>query len=136
MGSTIWSPLASGVLTGKYNKDIPKDSRFANQRYAFLAEQFKKGERHGSWENIVETINKLEPIAKKLDCTLAQLAIAWCLVNPNVSTVITGASKVDQVKENVKAIQVLPKLTPAIVEEIEGVLKNKPQKVKDWTGRS
>jgi len=135
-GSTIWSPLASGVLTGKYNKEVPKDSRFANERYSWLLDQFKKGERNGSWENIIDIINKLEPIAKKVDATVAQLAIAWCLKNPHVSTVITGATKVEQVQENVKALNVLPKLTPTIMEEIEGVLKNKPQKAKDYTGRS
>jgi len=136
MGSTIWSPLASGVLTGKYLKEIPADSRFANSKGSWLALEFKRGERNGKWEDIVEIVTKLEAVAAKLNCTLAQLALAWCLLNPNVSTVITGASKVSQVKENVKALNVLPLLTPSVVEEIESILKNKPPKAKDRTGRS
>jgi len=136
MGTTIWSPLASGVLTGKYNKEIPEGSRLANEKGAFLLEQFRKGERNGSWEDIVDKVTKLQEVADSLDCTVGQLALAWCLLNPNVSTVILGASKVSQINENVKALNVLPQLTPPVVEEIEGILKNKPPKPVDRTGRS
>ncbi len=77
-------------------------------------------------------MKQLVPIAQELDCTLAQLALAWCLKNPNVSTVITGASKVSQVTENMKALDVLPKLTPDVMERIEQILNNKPELVGDF----
>ena len=118
-GSTIWSPLASGVLTGKYNEGIPADSRGALKDYEWLLPRLTNAER-------LATVKGLQPISSELGCTLAQLAIAWCLKNPNVSTVITGASRVSQVHENMKALGIAEKLTPELMEAIENVVKNKP----------
>ncbi len=128
MGTTIWSPLASGMLTGKYNDGVPKGSRLALQDYEWLRERVlgEEGQRK------IDKVRRLAPIAKELDCTLAQLALAWCLKNPNVSTVITGASKPEQVGENMKALGVVSKLVPEIMEQIEAVLENKPSPEPDW----
>jgi voltage-dependent potassium channel beta subunit len=120
MGTTIWSPLASGLLSGKYNDGIPSDSRAALKGYEWLQENVITPQR-------IEIVKKLVPIAKDLDCTMSQLAIAWCLKNPNVSSVITGASKVSQIHENLKAMEIVPTLTPEVMEQIEGVLGNKPK---------
>ena len=108
-GSTTWSPLASGLLTGKYSNGIPEDSRGRLQGYDWL-----KG-RLTDPDNLAK-VKGLEPIAKELGCTLAQLSIAWILKNRNVSTVITGASRVEQVRENMKAAEVAPKRAPAILK--------------------
>jgi voltage-dependent potassium channel beta subunit len=119
-GTTIWSPLASGLLTGKYNQGIPAGSRAAMEGYSWLKESVITPER-------VAKVKQLQPIASDLGCTLAQLGLAWCLTNPNVSSVITGASRAEQVTENMKALDIAPKLTPEILERIEGVLGNKPE---------
>ena len=119
-GSTIWSPLASGLLTGKYNDGIPADSRASLQGYSWLKDSVITPER-------VEKVRQLKPIADELGCTLAQLGLAWCLKNPNVSTVITGASRAAQVHENMQALEVAPKLTPDLLERIEAILSNLPQ---------
>ena len=119
-GTTIWSPLASGLLTGKYNNGIPEDSRLASQGYEWLRDSVITPER-------IEKVRQLQPIADELGGSLAQLALAWCLKNPNVSTVITGASRAQQVTENLQALEVAAKITPEILERIEGVLQNKPK---------
>ena len=124
LGTTIWSPLASGLLTGKYEKDIPAESRAALAGYEWLRE-------HVITPQNIEKVTQLEPIAHNLGCTMAQLAIAWCLKNPNVSTVITGASRPEQVVENMKAPEVVPKLNSEAMERIEKVLGNKPQPDRD-----
>ncbi len=113
-GSTIFSPLASGLLTGKYGKGIPVDSRAALKGYDWL-------HGHVTDRNKLDKVSALEHVAKELGCTLAQLAIAWCLKNPNVSTVITGASRVEQVHENMKAVEVTPKLIPEVLESIDKI---------------
>jgi voltage-dependent potassium channel beta subunit len=111
-GTTIWSPLASGLLSGKYNKGIPQDSRGGLKGYEWL---------HGSLTNQekLAKVAALEPVAKELGGTIAQLALAWCLKNPFVSTVITGASRVEQVHENMKAAEVAAKITPEVMEKID-----------------
>jgi len=119
LGTTIWSPLASGVLTGKYNNGIPPGTRAALPGYEWIKQYLITNEN-------LDRVNRLQPIARDLGCTLAQLAIAWCLKNQNVSTVITGASRPEQVVENMKAIEVAPKLTSDVMERIEAVLGNKP----------
>ncbi len=119
-GATIWSPLASGLLTGKYNNGIPANSRGSLKGYDWLTPRLTNQED-------IAKVKNLLPIASQLGCTPAQLAIAWCLKNPNVSTVITGASRVSQVHENMKALGVVEKLTPAVMKTIEGVLQNKPE---------
>jgi voltage-dependent potassium channel beta subunit len=112
IGLTTWSPLDSGILTGKYRQGVPEGSRGSITRLAFMKDKISDYAKQGA-------VGKLEPIANELGCTLAQLALAWCLKNPNVSTVITGASRVSQVEENLKAIDVAPKLTPEVMARIE-----------------
>jgi voltage-dependent potassium channel beta subunit len=123
-GSTTWSPLASGLLSGKYSKGIPKNSRGALKGYEWLKNHLTDQEK-------LAKVQALEPIAKELDCTLSQLAIAWCLKNPLVSTVITGATRVAQVTENMKASEVAPKLTPEILERIEKIFETKKVEEED-----
>lgn len=113
-GTTTWSPLASGLLTGKYAKGIPAGSRGALKGYEWLASRLTDKER-------LQKTAALAPIAAELGCTMAQLAIAWVLKNPNVSTVITGASRVEQVHENMGAMDVAPKLTPDVMKRIDGI---------------
>jgi voltage-dependent potassium channel beta subunit len=111
-GATIWSPLCSGVLTGKYDAGIPPDSRFAQKQYGWLAEKLVTP------ANVARS-RALGPLAAELGCTRAQLALAWCLKNPAVSTVITGATRPAQVAENMKAIEVAEQLTPELMQRIE-----------------
>lgn len=113
LGTTTWSPLASGILSGKYNHGIPNDSRLAKEAW-LVPDNFMQ---------LVEKTKRLEEIAKQLGCTLSQLAIAWCLKNPNVSSVITGATKEEQLLENLGAIRVKRQLTPEILSEINNVAK-------------
>jgi voltage-dependent potassium channel beta subunit len=117
-GATTWSPLASGLLSGKYLQGIPEGSRGALKGFEWLKERFTDKAR-------LAKVQALEPIAQELGCTLAQLSIAWCLKNPFVSTVITGASRVEQVHENMKAMEIVPKLTPEVLERIEMIFGNK-----------
>lgn len=120
-GTTTWSPLASGLLSGKYKDGIPADSRGALKGYEWLQERLKDQER-------LKKVAALELVAKELNCTAAQLSIAWCLTNPFVSTVITGASRVEQVGENMKSAEIAPRLTPDILDKIDsifGVVKKK-----------
>lgn len=113
MGTTIWSPLASGILSGKYNEGIPSDSRLAKEAW-LMPDNFMQ---------LIEKTKQLNVIAKDLDCTLSQLAIAWCLKNPNVSSVITGATKIDQLQENLRAIDVKSRLTPDIMKTINQITR-------------
>lgn len=113
-GTTIWSPLASGVLTGKYNNGVPAGTRLADPNLAWLKDGALSGNR-------IAKVQKLEPIANALGGTLPQLAIAWCLRNPHVSSVITGASRPEQVQENLKALALVPKLTPEIIATIDAI---------------
>ena len=124
LGTTIWSPLASGLLSGKYNKGIPAGSRATLPGYDWLRE-------HVITPQNIKKVKELEPITKDLDCTMAQLALAWCLKNPNVSTVMTGASRVEQVKENMKALEVVPKLESNVMDRIEEILENKPESAEE-----
>jgi voltage-dependent potassium channel beta subunit len=119
LGTTIWSPLASGLLSGKYNNGIPSDTRAKLKGYEWL-------QAYVITPQNIEKVKKLQAIAKELGCTVAQLALAWCLKNPNVSSVITGATRPEQVVENMKAPEVVPKLSSEVMEKIEAVLGNKP----------
>lgn len=112
-GTTTWSPLASGLLSGKYNKGIPKDSRAALNDW--LKSRMEDKEK-------LEKVAALEPMANELGATMSQLALAWCLKNPFVSTVITGASRVEQVHENMKAGEIAEKITPELMERIDEIL--------------
>ncbi len=122
LGTTIWSPLASGKLTGKYNRGIPEGTRATLPGYEWLRKNFESEETQLQ----LAKVRALAPIAVELGCTLAQMAIAWCLKNPNVSTVITGASRPEQVVENMAALETAARLTPAVMNRIEAVLTNTP----------
>jgi len=115
LGTTTWSPLASGLLTGKYNEGLPADSRAAVKGYEWLAERIQDSGK-------LAKVRALAPIARELSCSLAQLALAWCLKNPHVSTVITGASRPSQVKENMQAQQVVPKLSHDVMARIDAIV--------------
>jgi voltage-dependent potassium channel beta subunit len=128
IGTTIWSPLASGLLTGKYNLGIPQGTRITLEGYEWLREDFE----NESAKQGVEKVKQLTPIAENLGMTMAQLAIAWCLKNPNVSTVITGASKPQQVSVNLHALDYVEKLTPEVMNQIESILDNKPEPISDY----
>jgi voltage-dependent potassium channel beta subunit len=117
-GTTIWSPLASGILTGKYNDGIPQGTRMSAPGMEWLREQVTQDK--------IETVRRLQPVADELGCSMAQLALAWCLKNPNVSTVITGASRPEQVTENMKSLDVVSRLTPEVMQRIDGILGNRP----------
>jgi voltage-dependent potassium channel beta subunit len=116
LGTTTWSPLASGLLTGKYNDGIPPDSRGTVKGYEWLAERLSDAKR-------IAIVRRLAPIAADLGCTLAQFALAWCLRNPHVSTVITGASRASQVVENMKAQDVVPRLDAEVMARIDTALE-------------
>jgi voltage-dependent potassium channel beta subunit len=118
LGTTIWSPLASGLLTGKYLDGVPEDSRAALQGYDWLKDMLTDEQKNA-------VVRELGGVADDLGCTLAQLAIAWCASNPNVSTVITGASRVEQVHENMAALDVLPKLDADVKARIDAITGTK-----------
>ena len=119
MGTTIWSPLASGLLSGKYNDGIPKGSRFALEGFDWLKERWVMDEK-------MKKVKKLSELANKLGVTTAALSIAWCIKNPNVSTAILGATKKVQLLDNLKALDAFEKLSPEVLEKIEGIMKTKP----------
>ncbi len=129
LGTTIWSPLASGLLTGKYNEGIPEGSRLNMEKYSWLRKSLLESEKG---KVMLEKVKKLAPIAKDLGISMPQLALAWCLKNPNVSTVITGASKVEQVEQNMKTMDIIDKIDDEVMASIEGILDNKPTAEKDW----
>ncbi len=120
LGTTIWSPLAAGFLTGKYNEGFPEDSRFAIKGFEWLRDRWMQEDR-------INKVKQLAVLAKELNVSLASLAIAWCIKNPNVTTAILGATKKEQLLENLKALTVLESLTSDSMERIEKILNNKPQ---------
>ena len=124
-GTTTWSPLANGLLTGKYNNGIPKGSRFDNHQ-SFFDSTIKDLDSDIGKAKIVK-VRILTNIAERLGGNASQLALAWTAKNENVSTVILGATKVEQIHDNCQALKLLPKLTAEIFEEIEGILENKPK---------
>jgi len=119
IGLTTWSPLASGLLTGKYRNGVPAGSRGALPRLKFMVADLTDKAKN-------DAVAKLAPVASELGCTLAQLAIAWCASNPNVSTVITGASRASQVEENLAAADVIPKLTREVLARIDAIVGAQP----------
>ena len=123
MGTTIWSPLASGVLTGKYLNGIPKGSRMEIESLSWIKDKVWSPENQ-------EKVKQVNSLAQELDVSLTNLSIAWCLKNPNVSSVILGATKTDQLEENLKSLDVLPLLTEEVMAYIDDVMKNKPHLVK------
>jgi voltage-dependent potassium channel beta subunit len=119
LGTTVWSPLASGFLTGKYNQGIPAGTRAALPGYGWLKEEVITPAN-------VAKVQALEPVAKALGASMAQLAIAWARRNDNVTTVITGATSPEQVKENMGALEIVPAMKEDVLEEIDSILQNKP----------
>ena len=118
MGTTIWSPLASGALTGKYLDGIPEGSRATLKGYEWLKRHMIDSERG---QARMDKVRNLKPIADELGVSLSKMSIAWCLLNPNVSTVILGASRIDQLKENLEALEVVPLLTEDIQKKLAGI---------------
>jgi voltage-dependent potassium channel beta subunit len=123
-GATTFSPLASGLLTGKYNGGIPQNSRAGTTKMDWLTAAVTN-------KNNLAKVQVLESIAKELDCTVAQLSLAWCLKNPFVSSVITGASRVSQVQENMKAVEVVPELTPDVMNQIDKAFDARKEEEQD-----
>ncbi len=120
LGTTIWSPLAAGLLTGKYNEGIPTDSRLAIQGFDWLKERWMSDDK-------IAKVKSLALLAKELNVTLPALSIAWCISNPNVTTAILGATKVQQLTDNLKALEVVPLLIKEVVEKIESIMQTKPK---------
>ena len=123
LGTTIWSPLASGILTGKYNDGIPEGSRLTLKGYEWLRDRVSSEDGQAK----LEKVRQLSKLAAELGISMPSLALAWCAKNPNVSTVITGASRVEQVYDNLKALDALPLLTADVMQKIEDILGNKPK---------
>jgi voltage-dependent potassium channel beta subunit len=130
LGTTIWSPLHSGILTGKYNNGIPEGSRMTVDGYEWLR---KMMETEKGRERLAK-VREMTSIAQELGISMAEMALAWCLKNPHVSTVITGASKPEQVTQNMKALDAVAKLTPDVMASLEGILQNKPEQPQDFRG--
>ena len=119
MGTTTWSPLASGLLTGKYNDHIPEDARLGLNEFSWLKQETLSEEK-------INKVRKLMPIAEKLNTSMANLALAWVIRNPRVTSAIIGVTKEYQLLENLKAIELYPLLTEEIMKEIDDILLNKP----------
>jgi len=143
LGTTIWSPLASGLLTGKYTlkeleaKAFDEEKRLGKSNAKIFMDQMLEGKGLNGLEEkdnkiALEKVEALKPIAESIGCSVAQLGVAWCLKNPHVTTVITGASKASQVSENFKALQFVPKLDSQVMAKIESILNNKPSMERNW----
>uniref|UniRef100_A0A669BJK7 Voltage-gated potassium channel subunit beta-1 n=1 Tax=Oreochromis niloticus TaxID=8128 RepID=A0A669BJK7_ORENI len=128
VGAMTWSPLACGIITGKYENGIPESSRASMKSYQWLKEKIISEDGRKQQAKLKE----LNHIAEKLGCTLPQLAVAWCLRNEGVSSVLLGTSNPEQLTENLGAIQVLPKMTSHVVSEIDHILGNRPYSKKDY----
>jgi voltage-dependent potassium channel beta subunit len=128
LGTTVWSPLASGLLTGKYNEGMPKNTRATLEGYEWLRSRFEDEKAVEQIAKVGELIN----IADEMGVSMAQMALAWTLVNPHVSTTITGSSKPQQIVENMEAIDIVPQFSEDVIEKIEIILGNKPDSVQDF----
>ena len=128
LGTTIWGPLKSGFLTGKYNNGIPDGSRVSLKGFEWLKEIFFSEE----WRRKVEKVKKITKVAEELEISMSSLALAWVLKNQNVSTAIIGGSNPEQVKENMKVIDYIKLLNENVMKQIEDILDNKPVPEKDW----
>lgn len=119
LGTTIWSPLASGLLTGKYNYGIPEGSRLAIEGFDWLKERLIMEEK-------IEKVKQLQQLANELGCSLPALSIAWCIKNPNVTTAILGATRKEQLLDNLTALQAVELISSAVLQKIESIMQNKP----------
>lgn len=126
VGAMTWSPLACGLLTGKYNEGVPESSRAAMKGYTWLKERLCSDEG----KKQLSKIKELHLLADRLNCTAAQLAIAWCLRSEGVSSVLLGVSNTEQLLENLGSVRVLSQLTPPLIGEMDALLGNKPRNVK------
>ncbi len=120
LGTTIWSPLAAGLLSGKYNDGIPEGSRLGMEGFEWLRDRWVLNDK-------VEKVKKLSVLAKALGVSVASLSIAWCIKNPNVTTAILGATKKEQLTDNLKALEVLPLLSSEVMQSIEDIMETKPK---------
>ena len=132
LGTTIWSPLASGILTGKYNSGIPEGSRLTQTGYEWLKDVLGKLQKDGTLEKIAKLSHYAE---EHFGCSMAQLALAWCVKNPNVSTVLLGATKPSQLEENLAALNIVPKITAEHMLAIDDMMNNKPESYHGYGGR-
>jgi aryl-alcohol dehydrogenase-like predicted oxidoreductase len=119
LGTTIWSPLAAGFLTGKYLEGIPEGSRLGITGFEWLKDRWLQ-------EGKITVLRKLVSLAQALGVSMSSLAIAWTIRNPNVTTAILGATRIEQLEENLKALDVLPLLTEDVMKDIDSILGNKP----------
>jgi len=119
LGTTIWSPLASGMLTGKYNTGIPDDSRFGIKGFEWLRDRWMQ-------DKVLDKVKSLGALATELGTSLPSMSVAWCIKNPNVTTAILGATKKEQLLENLKALEVVEKLTPQVMQRIDEITGTKP----------
>jgi len=123
LGTTIWSPLMSGLLTGKYNDSEPSGTRFNIEGLDWLRDRTFRGGR-------IEKVRSLTKLAKEAGMSMTHLALAWCIKNPQVSSVILGASKLAQLEENLKSIEAIPKMTADVMQKVEDILENKPRRME------
>jgi len=119
LGTTIWSPLASGMLTGKYNTGVPDDSRFGIKGFEWLRDRWMQ-------DKVLDKVKSLGALATELGTSLPAMSIAWCIKNPNVTTAILGATKKEQLLENLKALEVVEKLTPEVMQRVDEITGTKP----------
>ncbi|MHA7878745.1 MAG: potassium channel beta subunit family protein [Saccharospirillum sp.] len=126
LGTTIWSPLASGLLTGKYLDGIPDDSRLNLPGYEWLRDNLLGDQGQAN----LDKVRQLHPLAEELGISLTHLSLAWCLKNPNVSTVILGASRLSQLEDNLGALDALPKLDDDAMAQIDAIMGNKPAELE------
>lgn len=131
MGTTTWSPLASGILTGKYNQGVPEGSRVAQPGYEWLEGVLAQHKAKGNLDRIEQLMAYAE---ERFECSVAQLALAWCVKNPNVSTVLLGATRPEQLEENLGALKIAEQLRPEHMQEIDQLLENRPQAYQGWGG--
>lgn len=131
LGTTIWSPLSSGVLTGKYNREIPEGSRLTQPGYEWLVERLEKQRADGTLDKVEALMELAE---QELQCSASQLALAWCVKNPHVSTVLLGATRPEQLQENLGCLEVAERLTDEHMARIEEILDNRPEQYQGWGG--
>jgi len=133
MGTTVWSPLMGGILTGKYNQGIPDGTRVSDPMLpAFVKQRYEEPFLPENKETTLKKLQELGKVAEDLGCTQAQLAIAWCMKSPDVSTAITGATRPQQIEDTIKSVEVVEKLTPEVLNRIEEILQTRPTPPMNW----